>query len=116
MTFLRRQLRERDLRELLFSGALFEAERARDIGLVNRVVAREELEKETEKLVATILQGAPGALTNTKRLLEKLWPTTVRQDIETALSFHMAARESTEAVEGVAAFLEKRPPRWAAES
>src|SRR3954463_14353848 len=60
MTFLRRQLRERDLRELLFSGALFEAERAREIGLVNRVVARAELEKETEKLVATILQGAPG--------------------------------------------------------
>src|SRR3954447_7645600 len=49
MTFLRRQLRERDLRELLFSGELFEAERAREIGLVNRVVAREELENETDK-------------------------------------------------------------------
>jgi methylglutaconyl-CoA hydratase len=116
MTFLRRQLRERDLRELLFGGELFEAERAYEIGLVNRVVPREELENETQKVLAMILQGAPGALTNTKRLLEKLWPTTVRQDIETALSFHMAARESTEATEGVAAFFEKRPPRWAAPS
>jgi enoyl-CoA hydratase/carnithine racemase len=38
----------------------------------------------------------------------------VKEDIETALSHHMHARESTEAKEGVAAFLEKRPPSWAA--
>lgn len=113
MTFLRRQLRERDLRELLFAGELFEAERAREIGLVNRVVPRDDLEGETEKLVASILQGAPGALTNTKRLLEKLWPTSVREDVEKALAFHMQARESAEAKEGVSAFLEKRPPNWA---
>ncbi|MEP6822690.1 MAG: enoyl-CoA hydratase-related protein [Chthoniobacterales bacterium] len=115
MTFLRRQLRERDLRELLFGGELFEAERALEIGLVNRVVPREELENETQKMVDTILQGAPRALTNTKRLLEKLWPTTVREDVEKALAFHMEARESSEATEGVAAFLEKRPPNWATE-
>lgn len=113
MTFLRRQLRERDLRELLFGGELFEAERAREIGLVNRVVLPNELESETQKVVASILQGAPGALTNTKRLLEKLWPTSVRDDVEQALAFHMEARESAEAKEGVAAFLEKRPPKWA---
>lgn len=112
MTFLRRQLRERDLRELLLGGELFEADRAREIGLVNRVVAPEELENETQKVVAAILQGAPGALNNTKRLLEKLWPTSVREDIEKALAFHMEARESAEATEGVAAFLEKRPPKW----
>lgn len=113
MTFLRRQLRERDLRELLFAGELFAAERAREIGLVNRVVPPNELESETQKVVDAILQGAPGALSNTKRLLASLWPTTVRDDVEKALAFHMEARESTEAKEGVAAFLEKRPPTWA---
>ncbi|HMJ05216.1 MAG TPA: enoyl-CoA hydratase/isomerase family protein, partial [Chthoniobacterales bacterium] len=113
MTFLRRQLRERDLRELLFGGELFEAERGREIGLVNRVVPPNELENETQKLAAAILQGAPGALANTKRLLGKLWPTSVRDDIAQALAFHMEARESSEAKEGVAAFLEKRPPTWA---
>src|SRR6188472_1097919 len=39
MTFLRRQLRERDLREVLFSGELIDATRAKEFGLVNRVVA-----------------------------------------------------------------------------
>src|ERR1043166_8253126 len=42
MTFLRRQLRERDIRELLLGSDLIDAERAREIGLVNRVVPKEE--------------------------------------------------------------------------
>jgi methylglutaconyl-CoA hydratase len=112
MTFLRRQLRERDIRELLLTGDLIDAERAQEIGLVNRVVAPNELESEVEKLVAAVLQNAPGALAHSKRLLEELWSTSVRQDVERALRHHMEARESDEAKEGVAAFLEKRVPRW----
>jgi methylglutaconyl-CoA hydratase len=112
MTFLRRQLRERDLRELLLSSELFEADRAREIGLVNRVVPAAELENETQKTIASVLQGAPGALSNSKRLMEELWSTSVREDIEVALRHHMEARESAEAREGIAAFNEKRPPGW----
>ena len=112
MTFLRRQLRERDIRELLFTGDLISAERAREMGLVNRVVARDDLEKETEKIVAAVLQNAPVALASTKRLIEELWSSTVQQDVETALRHHMEARESAEAKEGIAAFLEKRSPDW----
>src|SRR6476469_8283803 len=46
MTFLRRQLRERDLREVLLASELFDAESAREIGLVNRVVPVDTLESE----------------------------------------------------------------------
>ena len=113
MTFLRRQLRERDIRELLFTSELVDATRAREMGLVNRVLPAAELDNEVNKLAAAVLQGAPGALTSAKRLLEQLWSTTVKQDIETALGHHMQARESAEAKEGVTAFLEKRPPAWA---
>jgi methylglutaconyl-CoA hydratase len=112
MTFLRRQLRERDLRELLLASELIGAERAREIGLVNRVVPAGELEKEAQKLVGSVLQGAPGAISNSKRLMEELWSTSVRKDIEVALRHHMEARESTESKEGIAAFNEKRPPSW----
>jgi methylglutaconyl-CoA hydratase len=113
MTFLRRQLRERDLRELLLASELIEAERAHEIGLVNRVVPAGELESAAQKIAASVLQGAPGAITNSKRLMEKLWSTTIREDIELALRHHMEARESAEAKEGIAAFNEKRPPNWA---
>ena len=112
MTFLRRQLRERDLRELLFTGDLISAERAHEIGLVNRVVSPNELENETQKIVAAVLQNAPAALTSTKRLIEELWSSSVKEDLEIALRHHMEARESAEAKEGIAAFLEKRPPNW----
>ena len=55
MTFLRRQLRERDIRELLFTGDLISAERACEMGLVNRVVPPNELENETQKIVTAVL-------------------------------------------------------------
>lgn len=112
MTFLRRQLRERDLRELLLASELIEAERAHEIGLVNRVVPVGELEGAAQKIAASVLQGAPGAISNSKRLMEALWPTSVKQDIERALHHHLEARESAEAKEGIAAFNEKRPPNW----
>jgi methylglutaconyl-CoA hydratase len=113
MTFIRRQLRERDVRELLFTGDIIEADRAREIGLVSRVVPPYDLDGEVQRLVSAILQNAPGALASSKRLLEELWSTSVRQDVDRALAHHMQARESAEAKEGVAAFLEKRPPKWA---
>lgn len=112
MTFLRRQLRERDLRELLLASELIDAQRAQQIGLVNRVVPAAELENEAQKIAASVLQGAPGAISNSKRLMEELWSTSVKHDIERALRHHMEARESPESKEGIAAFNEKRPPNW----
>lgn len=113
MTFLRRQLRERDLRELVLAGELIAAERALEIGLVNRVVPVNELENEAQKIVGSILQGAPGAIANSKRLIQELWSSSVKEDVDCALRYHMEARESTESKEGIRAFLEKRPPNWA---
>jgi methylglutaconyl-CoA hydratase len=116
MTFLRRQLRERDLREVLLASELFDADRAREIGLVNRVVSQADLENEAQKIAESVLQGAPGAISNSKRLLEELWSTSVRQDIERALRHHLEARESPESKEGIAAYNEKRPPSWAGQN
>ena len=112
MTFLRRQLRERHIRELLLTGELIEAPRALEIGLINRIVPADEIEAAVQQLASSILQNAPGALMHSKRLLEQLWATSVKEDIERALGHHMQARESAEAREGVAAFLEKRSPAW----
>jgi methylglutaconyl-CoA hydratase len=112
MTFLRRQVRERNLRELVLGGELIDAKRALEIGLVNRVVPPEEVMNEAQKFADSVLQGAPNALTNTKRLIEELWSTSVKEDVDLALKHHMQARESAEAREGIAAFNEKRSPKW----
>ena len=113
MTFLRRQVRERDIRELLFSGEIIDAQRAREMGLVNRVVPAAEVMSEAQKFAESVLLGAPQALVQTKRLLEELWSTPVKDDVDLALKYHMEARESAEAREGIAAFNEQRPPKWA---
>src|SRR5215471_5311251 len=112
MTFVRRQVGERHMRELLLGSELIDAERAREIGLVNRVVAQDDLMSEALKFAESVLQGAPGALTQTKRLIDELWWRSVKQDIDLALEYHMQARESAEAREGIAAFNEKRKPNW----
>src|SRR5205809_7311422 len=112
MTFLRRQVGERNMRELLLGSELIDAERARGIGLVNRVVAPDQLMIEAQKFADSVLQGAPNALTQTKRLIEELCSTSVGEDVDLALKHHMRARESAEAREGIAAFNEKRKPNW----
>lgn len=116
MTFLRRQLGERAIRELLLGSELIEATRAKEIGLVNRVVPANEVLNEALTFANSALQGAPGAATQTKRLIEELWSSSVKDDIETALKYHMQARESAEAREGITAFNEKRKPNWMTET
>jgi methylglutaconyl-CoA hydratase len=112
MTFLRRQAGERNTRELVLGGELIDAERAREIGLVNRVVAPDQLMIEAQKFADSVLQGAPNAIVQTKRLIEELWSTSVKEDVDLALKHHLRARESAEAREGIAAFNERRKPNW----
>lgn len=117
MTFLRRQLHERDARELLLLGKLIDAHHAREIGLINRVVDDlAALDSEVHAIVGSLLQGAPSALAETKRRLNELWPSAIAGDLERAHAYHLSARNSAEAKEGVAAFLEKRAPNWASGS
>ena len=114
MTFLRRQLHERDARELLLLGKLIDAPRALAMGLINRVVADEAaLDTEVLTLASSILQGAPEAIAATKKFLAELWPAPLADDIEQALAHHRISDHSAEVREGVAAFREKRPPNWA---
>ena len=112
MTFLRRQVGERHMRELVLGSELIDAARAQTIGLVNRVVPADDLMNEAQKFAESVLQGAPGAVAQTKKLVEDLWPTAVKEDIDVALKHHLQARETAEAREGIAAFNEKRKPNW----
>jgi methylglutaconyl-CoA hydratase len=112
MTFLRRQVGERNMRELLLGSELIETERAKQIGLVNRVVSQANVMSEAMSFAKSVLQGAPGAVAQTKRLIEALWWRAVKEDVDLALKYHMQARESAEAGEGIAAFNERRKANW----
>jgi methylglutaconyl-CoA hydratase len=114
MTFLRRQLRERDARELLLLGQLCDADHAQHVGLVNRVVPSEvELDAQLAQWISNLRQGGPETLARTKQLLTEMWPASLHDDFRRAAAVHVAARTSNEATEGFAAFVGKRPPSWA---
>lgn len=112
MTFLRRQLNERHARELLITGDIITAERAEQIGLVNRCVPDDFLDTAVDQAVDKVLKGAPGAIARSKRLLDELWHHPAQADFDRALELHVEVRNAHEAQEGMKAFLEKRPPSW----
>ena len=82
------------------------------MGLLHRIVPADRVAEEARGLAATILQGAPDAVRQTKRLLQELRSTPSVQRLAQALEFHKRARSSDEAREGIAAFFEHRAPNW----
>lgn len=112
MPILMRQVNIRQLKELLILGNIIGPEKALEIGLVNRVVKKEQLLDEALQIAKQSLKGAPCAIYDTKLLLEKLYPGQFDKDLEEAIVYHKKARQSLEAEEGVRAFLEKKEPVW----
>ena len=112
-TVLRKKLKDADLRELFLLAEPIDAARARSMGLVHRVVAEGMAREEADRLAGLILEGAPRAVRSTKALLAELGSASESEAIQVALDYHIRARVGPEAREGLAAFLEKRPPNWA---
>ncbi|MHC5540964.1 enoyl-CoA hydratase/isomerase family protein, partial [Singulisphaera rosea] len=106
-----RQVGERRARSLLLTGEPLPAPEAERIGLINRVVTRGTALDEAIALGKSLVQSAPIAVETTKRLLAETGgrPPNLRG----AAAITAAIRVSEEADEGMRAFLEKRPPRWA---
>ncbi len=98
--------------EYLFTGDFIEAEEAEKIGVLNRLVPADELEKETMALANKIANGPPIAIRLTKLQVYK----GLDMDLETALQMAAAAETITltseDHREGVAAFREKRRPKY----
>ena len=98
--------------EMLVTGEFISAQEAKQRGLVNRVAEPEQLVAELEKLVATIVAKPRIAVAMGKEFFYK----QVELDIAAAYeagSQTMACNMMDEAaLEGVQAFIEKRPPRW----
>lgn len=115
MHFVVRQAPLRSVNELMLTGQLIDAKRAAELGLVNRAVADIELEAEMTVLLSDLLQAGPLAQQRTKRIINRFAPGSdddLETNLDKALDDHMQARQSPEAAEGLAAFLEKREPSW----
>jgi enoyl-CoA hydratase len=96
--------------ELLYTGDRLPASRACSLGLVNQVVPSAELAERTRELADRIARNAPLSLQRFKEMATKGWELPVA----TALRLNAGPNPYTsqDRKEGVAAFLEKREPRW----
>jgi methylglutaconyl-CoA hydratase len=99
-------------RELFLTGEIFGAERALELGLVNGVVAADDLDATVQEKVEGLLKSGPDAIAAVKRLIPYVEKHSF--DSRDQLAEILAdVRSSAEAAEGIAAFLERRPPSWA---
>lgn len=112
MPLLRRQVPERTAREIILLGQTLDAARCHDLGLVNRIAPAAGLREAALALAAEVVTGAPDVIVRTKQLLNEIAPRPIHEDLQIALRQHVASRTSPEMTEGIAAFREKRPPRW----
>ncbi|MBS0262195.1 MAG: enoyl-CoA hydratase/isomerase family protein [Planctomycetes bacterium] len=97
---------------LLLSGESFEATQALQAGVCHLLTDAEQLESRASRLVEAVLSGAPQALAVTKRLLHECATGALAAQWDQAEQVSAEARQTAEAREGLAAFLEKRPPNW----
>ncbi|OGO51416.1 MAG: enoyl-CoA hydratase [Chloroflexi bacterium RBG_16_68_14] len=99
--------------ELFLTGETFDAGEAVRLGLLNAAVPADQLDESIGRYASSILKGAPGALAGCKRLVHEV--PGMALDAAFALTSGLSAAyfASEEAREGMAAFVEKRPPRWA---
>ncbi|GAA5174675.1 enoyl-CoA hydratase/isomerase family protein [Niveibacterium umoris] len=103
----------RQARRLVLTGERFDAHRARSYGLLHEVVAAEQLDAEVDRIVALLLLGGPHAQSAVKDMVRDFdgEPLSRALTDDTARRLAMI-RTGQEGREGIAAFLEKRPPNW----
>lgn len=110
---LKRQMNEREVKAWLLTGEFLSAQQMWDRGWLYRLAAEDSLLDESLDLAKKILQGGPHAIRHTKAFWQTLSSSSLTQDLTEAEAIHQKGRLSTEAEEGLRAFLEKRPPIWA---
>ncbi len=101
--------------EMVLLGQMWDAQQAKDAGLVNEVVPHERLAERTREVALALAKGPPIALAMAKRAIY----LGLRQDFETFAQYESLtlryAFQSKDRLEGIRSFLEKRPPQFTGE-
>jgi 2-(1,2-epoxy-1,2-dihydrophenyl)acetyl-CoA isomerase len=98
--------------ELALTTEPLDAAAAERLGLVARVVPLDELSGAAHALAVRLAAGAPRALALTKAALEASWDATLDEQLEREAVLQGEAGATADHAEGLAAFLERRPPRF----
>ena len=103
----------RNAREYFLTGERFTATKALNMGLVNYTASTEqELDDKVNHLVNEIYSSGPNAVKEAKRLIRHIQGINMKQLLDITAQKIASIRVSSEAQEGISAFLEKRKPNW----
>jgi crotonobetainyl-CoA hydratase len=112
MVLLQRQIPFRAAMGVLLTGRRVKAREALALGIVNEVVPRAELDQAVDRWLADILACAPLSIRAIKQTVRRTAHLAATEARAAKLPALVAALRSKDQDEGVAAFREKRPPRW----
>jgi methylglutaconyl-CoA hydratase len=111
--YLALQIGDKRARDLLLTARLFGVEEAHRLGLVNQIVEPpEKFEEYILALAHQLAANSPQSLAATKRLMAAQNKPWLDAAIAHAMQANAEARETADFKEGLAAFLEKRKPKW----
>jgi 2-(1,2-epoxy-1,2-dihydrophenyl)acetyl-CoA isomerase len=110
--FLPRAVGEKLAAELLMTGSTVSARRAAEIGIINRVVPAAELMSEANALAGMLAAGPTAAIGRVKKMLNATFSNDLTAQLELEADCQVESGRSPDFKEGVAAFFEKRPPRF----
>lgn len=104
---------EKRARELILTGELVEATEALRIGLVNYVVPSEQLEQKTFELLAKLRSLSAAALEHTRKAIDAGRRRTLDSALKEVEDMYLhELMKTSDATEGINAFIEKRKPVW----
>ena len=107
---LARQVGLKQAMEIALLGDRFDVNRARELGLVNRVLARDQLENESIKLAKKLASGPATALAHTKALLNQSLENSLEAQLSEEQKFFAECVANPDFSEGLTSFFEKRKP------
>jgi len=112
LVFLRGMIGARHLNELCLTAELISAQRAAEIGIANYVVPYDDLDTRVEALVARLGELSPVAIRRGKYAIAAMEQMAFPEAMAFAEQLIAVTSLTSDAAEGLAAFNEKRKPRW----
>jgi enoyl-CoA hydratase/carnithine racemase len=98
--------------EMMMTSRVVDAEEAGRIGFVNRVVAHDRLDEEVADLAAVLASKPPGVMRLGRESFYAVLDSAATEALPYLHAMLTVTSQTAEAAEGIAAFIEKRPPAW----
>ncbi len=113
MIFLIRKIGEQKAKQLLLSGELISRDKAVNFGLVNQIVAREDLENTVEEFAGRLIKNnSTQSMELTKQMVAEIQSLSLEKSLDYAAMMNAKARGSEDCKKGIQAFLDKEDLSW----